>query len=329
MQVENLVRIQGKFKASPERLFQALLESQPLTKCFCEFADVSPTAKAYDFWGRFTPEAPADQKAGHHPLTLLATNRHLAYKWTVYQADTQVLFKLLPRQDETVLTLRQTGSAALSPDRGRQIRDYWFLSLENLRRYLDGKTAAARVDFSRPMQGDIRHELIVDAPASRVFETIIRPDQINQWIGNGAAVEPKPGGSYSFGWMGMKILEIVPDKKLSVSPTYDNNGVEEITPHAFTWTLEESSGKTRLTFVHSGFAPDESTEDASLGWLSYMSRLRSLAEYGSDWQHPLVPVEPELIFMYPVGVVQGQVELLDDLLAESDPLLAAVERFAS
>src|SRR5690606_10613221 len=114
--------------------------------------------------------------------------------------------------------------------------------------------------------------------------------------------------------MGMKILEIVPDKKLSVSPTYDNNGVEEITPHAFTWTLTESNGKTRMTFVHSGFAPDESNVSANLGWLSYMSRVRSLAEYGLAWQHPLVPAEPELLFMYPVGVVQAQTELLDELL---------------
>jgi uncharacterized protein YndB with AHSA1/START domain len=319
--MENFVRIQLKLKTTPERIFQALLQSQALTNWFCEFAGVSPAAKAYDFWGRFTPETPTDQQAGHHPLTLLTENRHLAYTWQLNQVDTQVLIKLLPRQDETLLTLRQTGPPGAQPTQGWQLRDFWFLSLENLRRYLDGKSAAARVDFSSPMLGDIRHELIIDAPASKVFETLIRPDQIDQWIANGAAVEPKPGGTYSFGWMGMKILEIVPDKKLSVSPTYDNNGVEEITPHAFTWTLTESNGKTRMTFVHSGFAPDESNESANLGWLSYMSRVRSLAEYGAEWQHPLVPAEPELLFMYPVGVVQRQAELIDELLAPSDPLM--------
>ena len=320
--MENFVRIQLKLKATPERIFDALVESQALTKWFSEFADVSPEAKAYDFWGRFTPEAPADQQAGHHPLVLLTPNRHLAYTWQLNQVDTQVLIKLLPRQDETLLTIRQMGPKGAQPTTGWQLRDFWFLSLENLRRYLDGRTAAARVDFSSPMLGDIRHELLIDAPASSVFEVLIRPDQIDRWIANGAAVEPKPGGTYSFGWMGMKILEIVPDKKLSVSPTYDNNGVEETTPHAFTWTLTENDGKTRMTFVHSGFAPDEPNVSANLGWLSYMSRVRSITEYGAAWQHPLVPAEPELLFMYPVSVVQAQAEIVDELHAPSDPLIS-------
>jgi uncharacterized protein YndB with AHSA1/START domain len=319
--MENLVRIQLKLKATPERIFKALVGSQALTKWFSEFADVSPEAKAYDFWGRFTPEAPADQQAGHHSLTRLAPNHNLAYTWQLNQVDTKVLIKLLPRPDETLLTVRQVGPKGAQLTQGCQLKDFWFLSLENLRRYLDGKTSAARVDFSSPMLGDIRHELLIDAPASRVFEVLIRPDQIDQWIANGAVVEPKAGGTYSFGWMGMKILEIVPDKKLSVSPTYDNNGVEEITPHAFTWTLSENNGKTRMTFVHSGFAPDESNVNANLGWLSYMNRVRSIAEYGAAWQHPLVPAEPELLFMYPVSVVQAQAEIVDELRAPSDPLL--------
>jgi uncharacterized protein YndB with AHSA1/START domain len=323
--MENVTRIQLTYQASVERVFQALLESQALTAWFCEFADISPASKAYDFWGRFTPEAPADQEAGHHPLTRLAKNRHLAYAWRLSGVETQVLIKLLGRQEETVLTLRQSAPAGAQLTQGWQLRDFWFLSLENLRAYLAGKPASARVDFSSPMMGDIHHEILIDAPPDKVFEVLIRPDQIDRWIGNGAAVDPTPGGKYSFGWMGMKILEIVPDKKLSVGPTYDDNGVEEIAPHAFTWTLEESNGKTRMTFVHSGFAPDESNESAHLGWLSYIVRLKSAAEFGAAWQHPLVPMEPELIFMYPVDVVQHQADLLDDLLAPIDPLLATTE----
>ncbi len=254
----------------------------------------------------------------------MAKNRHLAYTWRLNDVDNQVLIKLLPRQDETVLTLRQTAPTGTQPIQEWQLRAFWFLSLENLRAYLAGKPALARVDFSSPMLGDIHHEIMIDAPPDKVFEVLIRPDQIERWIGNGAAVEPTQGGTYSFGWMGMKILEITPDSKLSVSPTYDNNGVEEITPHAFTWTLNESNGKTRLTFVHSGFAPDESNASANLGWLSYIVRLKSIAELGTAWQHPLVPMEPDLVSMYPVDVVQHQADLLDDLLAPSDPLLSAV-----
>jgi hypothetical protein len=76
-----------------------------------------------------------------------------------------------------------------------------------------------------------------------------------------------------------------------------------------------------LTFVHSGFAPDESNIHANLGWLSYLIRVKSIAEFGATWQHPLVPVEPELAMMYPIDIVQHQSDLLDDLLAPHDPLL--------
>lgn len=321
--METVVRLQLKFKARANQVFQALVESQALTRWFCEFADVSLDTKAYDFWGRFTPEAPPDQAAGHHPLTHFAKNRHLAYRWPLNNMDTHLLIKLLARDEETILTLRHTAASSGEQMWRIQLRDFWILSLENLRANLVGKSAVARIDFSQPWQGDIRHELLIDAPPSTVFETIIRPDQINRWIGSNAEVDAQVGGRYSFGWMGMKILEIVPDKKLSVSPTYDNNGVEEITPHAFTWTLEESGGKTRMTFVHSGFAPDESNEAANLGWLSYMTRIKSIAEFGAAWQHPLLPIEPEFAGMYPIDIVQRQDELLDDLLAPDDPLIAA------
>ena len=55
--MQNIARIQLKLKAPTAQIFQALVESQALTSWFCEFAHVLPAVKAYDFWGRYTPEA--------------------------------------------------------------------------------------------------------------------------------------------------------------------------------------------------------------------------------------------------------------------------------
>ena len=93
--MENLARIQLKLKATPEQLFHALIDSKALTAWFCEYADISLNDNAYDFWGRFTPDAPANQQAGHHPLTLLQENRHIAYQWRLYDVESHVLFKIL------------------------------------------------------------------------------------------------------------------------------------------------------------------------------------------------------------------------------------------
>ena len=54
----------------------------------------------------------------------------------------------------------------------------------------------------------------------------------------------------------------------------------EETETVVTWTLEELDGKTRLTLVHSGFAPDQPTGGLDAGWLNFMSWIKSLVEYG-------------------------------------------------
>ena len=318
--MENYVRIQLNVKADPGRIFQALTDSHALTKWFSEFADVVPAAKAYDFWGRFTPEAPATQQAGHHPLTQLTPDRHLGFSWQLNQTDTHVLFKLLKGQDETLLTLRHAGPEGAQLTDGWSLEDFWFLSLENLRRHVDGRSAAARVDFTKAMVGDIHHEIEVDAPAAKVFEVLIRPDQMNRWIANDATVEPEPGGLYSFGWIGMKILEIVPDKKLTVSSKDEGSGQEMIV----TWSLAENDGKTRLTFVHSGFAPDQSSADVHIGWLAFTNAVGSIAEYGADWKPPIVLIKPETIPFYSTAIGNAQGELVDELRAPSDPLIPLI-----
>lgn len=315
--MENFARIQHTLQASPERVFQALLVADALTTWFSEFADVAQEAKAYDFWGRYTPEAPATQQLGHHPLSVLTPNRHLHYTWQLNSVDTSVTFKLLPRQDETVLTLRHTAPEGSQLTSGWGLEDFWLLSLENLRRFLEGKSVTARMDFSKPMLGDIHHEVIVDAPAAKVFDVLIRPEQMDRWIANGASVEPELGGDYSFGWVGMKIVEIVPDKKLVVRSDDDSPDAVQTT---VTWTLHESDGKTRLTFVHSGFAPDSNNSGMNVGWLSYMNFVTSIAEYGPRWQSPLALLKADFVAFYPASMGARQSQIVEELREPNDLL---------
>jgi uncharacterized protein YndB with AHSA1/START domain len=228
------------------------------------------------------------------------------------------LVKLLPRQDETILTVRQTAPDGAQLTEGWSIEDFWFLSLENLRRFLDGASPAVRIDFSKPMLGEVHHELLMDAPPAKVFEVLIRPDQMERWLANGAEVVPEAGGVYSFGWMATKILEIVPDKKLAVTMVDDSSG-EEVT-NIVTWILEENNGKTRMTFVHSGFAPDQSNAGVNVGWLAFMNFVSSIVQYGDSWQPPVALIKPDYYAFYSASMVQGQAEIVDELLAPTDPL---------
>jgi uncharacterized protein YndB with AHSA1/START domain len=304
--------MQVKIQAEAARVFQAITTTTALETWFCEHADVNLSVQQYDFWGRFTPDAP-DKAHGKHPIVDITDNRLLTYDWHVKSIDTRVTLKLLGRDGHTILTLRQTNTQSGS-HQNAGLEDFWFLSLENLRRYLDGKPSEARVDFTHPMKGDIQHSTEIDASPARVFEVLLRPDELERWIATKATVDPQVGGDFDWGW-GMppaKIIELEPDKKLAVSA--DEGTPENPKTTVMTWTLEENAGKTRLTFVHSGFADDEDTSGIHAGWRNFMNWVRSIAEYGAAWQPPLVITPPDAI-AYPRSILEAQDQILDDLKA--------------
>jgi hypothetical protein len=103
---------------------------------------------------------------------------------------------VVPREDQQIVVVRQEQPA---------YEDFWFLSLENLRRHLDGKPPV-RCDYSQSMLGDIHHTIEIDAPPEAVYETLIKPEQLNRWIASNASVEPQIGGNYDL------VLAPVPPK---------------------------------------------------------------------------------------------------------------------
>ncbi|MBZ0286887.1 MAG: SRPBCC domain-containing protein [Anaerolineae bacterium] len=305
----NESRVQIDIQASPTRVFSALTTGTAVTAWFAEHADIDLNERRYDFWGRFTPEAP-NRDAGRHPLLTVETNSALKYSWHVYDADTTVAIRLVPRGEKTIVAVTHAvEKPGALPVSRFSFEDFWFLSLENLRRYLDGRKADARIDFTdEAMKGDIQHTIEIDAPASTVFAILIQPEHLNRWIASNASVEPVKDGAYSFGWAvdsPMKILEIEPDQKLSYSwsPMPGESGT------VVTWTLEESGGKTRLTLVHSGFAPDQHPGEYA-GWRNYQNWVRSLAEYGAAWQPPIVPLPQGWESIYAASIRDRQHELI-------------------
>ena len=79
--------------AETQRVFRALTSAQELTRWFCEYAEVSLEARRYDFWGRFTPEAP-ERDRGHHSLLALEAGRRLTFSWHLHEAETRADIRL-------------------------------------------------------------------------------------------------------------------------------------------------------------------------------------------------------------------------------------------
>ncbi|MBV7335723.1 SRPBCC domain-containing protein [Chloroflexi bacterium TSY] len=305
------VQLQLFTNASITNTFQALTDSQALPKWFAEEADVSIDQKRYDFWGCYTPETP-DQTGGSHPITNLELDALLAYTWHVRGEESTVHLQLKRHQGQTVVILHHQNVGdgdREDPSTFYSMQDFWFLSLENLRRHLDGKDVV-RCDFSQLAPGSFEQSVEIEATADTVFDTLIRPDQLERWIASKAKVEPEVGGIYDFGWGAeggpVKILEIVPSEKLVYNWGSWRDDPETVTY----WTLEESGGTTRLTLVHSGFAPDQPTQDLQVGWHNFLLWIKSISEYGARWQPPIAPVDSKIAPFYAASIVNAQGQLI-------------------
>lgn len=305
------LHMQVAINHAPEAIFRVLTDPAILPSWFAEHADVSIPDKRYDFWGRFTPDGP-NREQGHHPLLEITTNRLLKYRWRLKGEDTEVKIVLEIRGEQTIVVVQHTIFAESPSYSIHGYEDFWFLSLENLRRFLDDKPIA-RCDFTGPKTGNIQHSLEIDGTPEAVFDVLLRPDQLNRWIASNAVVEPYVGGRYDYGWNGVgpaKILELIPNEKLAMlapshSGTTDGSGDTIIT-----WTLEESGGKTRLTIIHSGFAPDADTEGLQWGWLNFTNWVRSIVEYGDEWQPPVTKLRDGLESYYAAAISAAQATIL-------------------
>ncbi len=303
------IHLQQTLKATPDAIYHNLTDTGRLAAWFAEHADIALPQGQYDFWGRFTPGTP-NRDGGRHPVLAAEASTTLSYSWRLQDVDTAVVIRLIPRGGETLVIVDHAAPGADGPADAPIPEDFWFLSLENLRRAVDGRDAAVvRLDFTASMLGDVTHTVDIDAAPEAVFKALIEPEQMNRWIASKAVVEPHVGGRYELGWgMGpVKILELVPDQRLAVIDEVNPDGTS---PNVLTWTLEGSAGRTRLTLVHSGFAPDHDNSGIYMGWLNFMSWIKSLVEYGPGWQPTLRPLAAEWMPFYPASISSRQSELV-------------------
>ncbi len=306
--MSKVLHVQEKIHAPIARVFHALTDSAELESWFAEHADVSLEEKRYDFWGRFTPEAPS-RDHGRHPIEIADPDTRLRFGWRFRGGDTHVDLRLVEQDHATIVSVRHHDiprPPAEGPNR-YAMEDVWFLSLENLRRHIHG-CDVVRCDFTRQSIGQVTHTIEIDGPRDAVWSALIDPSQLNRWIASDARVEPTRGGNWDLGWGDVgqfEILSIEPKESLAVS--WSEAGKKTVV----TWTLEESGGKTRLTIVHSGFAPDRPVDEYDVGWLQYLVSIKSLVEFGIEWLPPIKEIAKDVAVLYATSIWARQDELMD------------------
>lgn len=276
--MKDRVELQVTIDASPQEVYQALTDGEQLNQWFVEYADVSPEDGRFGFWGRLTPGAPG-KESGQHKL-LSSHMGELKFEWEFRGKSSTVFIEFHEEGPQTQLNLTHFGLPTRQ-DGQYAVADFWALSLENLRAWVERREVGFRCDFSSIQVGEIQIEVDIDASPERLFQILIDPEDLKKYIGENPVVEAEVGGKYSFGWETgpTKILDLKPNEKLSYAWEFPQEPDTVVT-----WRLEGSAGRTRLTLVHSGFAPDRNMEDYQVGWLHFLNRIKFLAEVGATWQ---------------------------------------------
>src|SRR5262249_33779327 len=135
--MDELYRLQVTIAADPAAVYHALISAEALETWFAEHAEVDLSARRYDFWGRYTPETP-DHEQARHAILAAEQDSRLRFAWSLAGEATEVEYRLHPHAGATILTVTHTGCGkdTSAPCAGE---DFWFLALENLRRYVEGR----------------------------------------------------------------------------------------------------------------------------------------------------------------------------------------------
>jgi uncharacterized protein YndB with AHSA1/START domain len=142
----------------------------------------------------------------------------------------------------------------------------------------------------------IKKEIVINAPAEKVYSALISPEELTQWFPNIVTIEPKVGGKISFKFLKEstkqdknheivgEIVSFIPHKELSYTwnfttkPEYNKNTI-------VTWKLEQlDKDKTKLTLTHTGFTNVDKLQydDHNEGWSWHIKRLENLMNKNTD-----------------------------------------------
>ncbi|MBV9581861.1 MAG: SRPBCC domain-containing protein [Chloroflexi bacterium] len=275
-----------RIAAPLQRVWQALSSPDQLEVWLAEHAEVD-LPRTFAFWGRYTP----DGEVAHQRL-MSADDHTLRFIWTLGGEDTTVEIHVESDGAEaSVVSVSQTHydfQQALAESSSLSvIQTFWALSLGNLVDFLAGRGVAYRCDFTT---SNLRAELEINAPRERIYTALVDSDQISTWFDFPIGIEPWVGGRFAMGGLqeplsdqigdAARIVALEPGRTMSVN--FGDAGVA-------TWELAGSQGRTRLTFVQSGFSTPRPPYAA---WLGTVAGLLSLRRYAEDpnWKSIYVAV---------------------------------------
>jgi uncharacterized protein YndB with AHSA1/START domain len=263
-----ILHLRARVDAPLDTVRRALTDATALRTWLAEHAEVD-LPNRYEFWGRHIPDGAEPRQRVLH-----ADDHTIRLEWTVDGTATTAEIAIAPESDEAT---RISVSQSHVPDWAEVVREeglaalstFWSLAISNLVAYLEGRAQNPKCDYT---SRELREQVEIAAGPEEVYESLMNPEIFARWFGATVGIEPHVGGRWQMGGFDgpappAKIVELEPDRKVTLD--YADGMVS-------TWELEGSAGKTRLTFVMSGF--DEPPYAGWVGWLGGIAELRRYLE---------------------------------------------------
>jgi uncharacterized protein YndB with AHSA1/START domain len=283
-----VLRLRARAGVPAETVRHALTDAGELRTWLAEHAEVD-LPDTYRFWGRHTPDGAEPRQRLLH-----VDDQSLRFSWPVAGVVTTVEFGLTAESaDSTIVSVTQSDvpewADAVAQDSGAAVLfTFWSLAIANLVDHVEGRPTTPKVDFTT---AELRAHVDIDASPAAVFDSLMTPAQYRSWSGANVDIEPKVGGRWAMGGFDApgepaRILELEPNRKV----TLDWGDMVS------TWELADSGGRTRLTFVHSGFNDDDPPYAGWTGWLGGVAALRryhELPDWRSIWVELAMPGMPD------------------------------------
>ncbi|SDD08845.1 SRPBCC family protein [Actinokineospora iranica] len=288
-QLAEPLTMSARLAAPVSRVRAALTEAGELRAWLSEHAEVD-LPNRFAFWG---PSIPDGAEPHQRPLTV--TDTEVSFAWQVGGEETTVEFTLAEESaDTTVLTASQSHfpgwGVAASGGGGvlAVLGTFWAAAIANLVEHIEGRPLTPRGDLT---SADLKAEVVIAASAEKIYDALMDPAKFAEWFGYPIELEPHVGGRWAMGGFEnnpspAKIVELEPGRALTLDFGGSSYGLNS-------WELAESDGKTRLTFMASGFNRDNPPYAGWLGWISGIAELRRYVEM-PDWRMTwIVPTEEE------------------------------------
>jgi uncharacterized protein YndB with AHSA1/START domain len=290
--IEPDLRLRAVVAAPPTTVYEALTDPAALRVWLAEHAEVELPGR-YEFWGRFTPDG-----AEAHQRVLHVDERTIRFAWTIEGVETTSELRLDEDEGGTLVTLSQTDLPSfediLADKAGARgaLQPFWQLAIVNLADYLAGRAPTPKCDFTST---DLRAEVVIDAGPEAVFDSLTQPEHFRKWSGIHVDIEPYVGGRFAMGGFevdpgGITFVEFEEGRKATL------RFADGLTS---SWELDGSDGKTRITFVQSGFDATNPPYPGWEGWLAGVAELRryhELPDWRPIWRQIEVPGVPEEMF---------------------------------